>query len=453
MRVRGRSAHRRGTGRVQACNRLKASTERPARLKRSAPSDGWGSERALACLMLPDESQNGTWPRQRQRRRRVRVAHICTVDLSLRYLLANQMMYLQQSGFEVIGISAPGPHVQWLEAHGIRHLPVVMKRAITPIDDLGAVLDLARLMRRERLTIVHTHNPKPGLLGQLAARLAGVPIVVNTIHGFFFHETTPQLTRRFYVLLEQVAAACSDAILSQSSEDLETAVAERICGRRGIEHLGNGIDLARFNPADPGYDAGNARASLGIAPNDLVVGFVGRLVEEKGIRELWVAGRLLRARFHRLKLLIVGDPDHHKADSLTRRDAIAAGVEDICVFTGWRDDLPSLYRAMDVCVLPSHREGFPRTPMEASAMGVPVVATDIRGCREAVMPGVNGILVPTKDAAALASALERLLTDEAVRRELGAGGRLLAMQRFDERRVFAAVERRYRVLLERASQS
>ncbi len=378
---------------------------------------------------------------------RVRVAHVCTIDLSLRYLLGNQMQHLQRAGFDVIGISAPGPHVSWLEDHGLRHVPVEMKRAFTPTSDLGAVLDLARVMKREKLTIVHTHNAKPGLLGQLAARLAGVPIVVNTIHGFYFHEGTPLLKRRFYVLLEQLAASCSSDILSQSKEDLETAVAEHICDREDIEHLGNGIDVERFNPARVQGDRGKVRAALGLAADALVVGFVGRLVEEKGIRELWAALAGLRARFPTLKLMIVGETDTHKDDALGRDDAKAAGVDDLCVFTGWRDDLPGLYAAMDVCVLPSHREGFPRTPMEASAMGVPVVATDIRGCSEAVEAGVNGLLVPVKDPGALARALEQLLLDEGARRRLGAGGRALALARFDERRIFGTVERHYRELL------
>ncbi|MCC7073416.1 MAG: glycosyltransferase family 4 protein [Deltaproteobacteria bacterium] len=357
------------------------------------------------------------------------------------------MQHLQRAGFDVIGISAPGPHVPWLQAHGIRHVPVAMKRAFTPLHDLRAVLELARVMQREKLSIVHTHNAKTGLLGQLAARLAGVPIVVNTIHGFYFQDDTPALRRRFYVVLEQIAAACSDDILSQSKEDLETAVREHICSMDEIEHLGNGIDLARFDPSSPVVDRARVRASLGIASDALVVGFVGRLVEEKGVRELWAAVRELRARLPKLVLMIVGETDTHKGDALSQDDAKAVGIDDLCVFTGWRDDLPGMYTAMDVLALPSHREGFPRTLMEAAAMGVPVVATDIRGCREAVEPGRTGLLVPAKDAGALARALEGLLVDEGERQRLGTGGRALAQARFDERRIFATVEQHYHELL------
>jgi glycosyltransferase involved in cell wall biosynthesis len=375
-------------------------------------------------------------------KKNVRVAHVCTIDLSLRYLLGNQMKHLQGLGYDVIGISSPGPHVEWLESNGIRHVAVPMKRAFTPVDDLRAVVDLARVMQRERLTIVHTHNAKPGLLGQLAARLAGIPVVVNTIHGFYFQDNTPLLTRRFYVLMEQIASSCSSAILSQSFEDLETAVAEHICARDEIEHLGNGIDLTRFDPS-----ASDMRASLGIAQDDVVVGFVGRLVEEKGIRELWTAMKQLRATYPRIKLLIVGETDNHKGDAIKREDAQAYGVDDICIFTGWRDDLPGLYKSMDVFVLPSWREGFPRTPMEAAAMKRPVVVTDIRGCRDTVIDGVSGRLVPVRDAAALARALDDVLRSPERARSWGEAGRKLAEERFDERRVFEKVADTYARLL------
>jgi glycosyltransferase involved in cell wall biosynthesis len=382
----------------------------------------------------------------RDGRARVRVAHVCTIDLSLRYLLGNQMRHLQNAGYDVIGISTPGPHVAWLEDRGVRHVPVTMKRAFTPASDLRAVMELARVMQRERLTIVHTHNAKPGLLGQLAARMAGVPIVVNTIHGYYFQDDTPLLPRRFYLMMEQIAASCSDAILCQSREDLDIAVREHICARDDIEHLGNGIDITAFDPAK--HNRADARAALGLAADDLVVGFVGRLVAEKGIKELWGAIADVRKRHPRVKLLVIGETDEHKADALRREDARAYGVDDVCVFTGWRNDLPHLYAAMDVFALPSYREGFPRTPMEASAMGVPVIATDIRGCREAVNDGVNGVLVPMKSTTELARALDRLLSDAALRTRFSEGGVRLSRERFDERRIFAHVERTYARLLE-----
>ncbi len=118
----------------------------------------------------------------------IKVAHITTIDLSLRLLLLNQLTAIRQAGYDVVAISAPGPHVAHVEAAGIRHIPVHMTRTFSPLADLRSLRELVRILRRERFDIVHTHNPKPGLIGQLAARIAGAPIVVNTLHGFYFHD-------------------------------------------------------------------------------------------------------------------------------------------------------------------------------------------------------------------------------------------------------------------------
>src|SRR4051794_10698274 len=135
---------------------------------------------------------------------RVKAAHITTVDMSLHYLLLNQLHSIQQSGYEVIAISAPGPEAPIIEQAGIRHIAVPMTRNFTPLADLGSLLRLYGVMRRERFTIVHTHTPKAGLLGQLAARMAGVPIVINTLHGFYFHDHMAPAARRFYIQMERI---------------------------------------------------------------------------------------------------------------------------------------------------------------------------------------------------------------------------------------------------------
>src|SRR6266480_3246854 len=129
----------------------------------------------------------------------VKIAHVTTVDVSLRYLLLNQLQSLREAGYEVVGISAPGPEVAHLEAAGIRHIAVVMTRNLTPLADLVSFWRLYQIMRREHFSIVHTHTPKAGLLGQLAARLAGVPLVINTVHGFYLHSGMRPIARRIYL--------------------------------------------------------------------------------------------------------------------------------------------------------------------------------------------------------------------------------------------------------------
>lgn len=377
-----------------------------------------------------------------------RVAHVTTVDSSLRYLLLNQLKRIHGEGYEVCGISADGPDVATVEAEGIPHFAVPMTRRFTPLADLGALWALTRLMRRERFDVVHTHTPKAGLLGQLAARLSGVPVVVNTLHGFYFHEATKPLPRRFYVWMERIAARCSDVILSQNKEDIATAVSEGIAGPALLKWLGNGIDIVRFDRSRLSKDKLNAlRSEIGLRPDRPVVGFVGRLVEEKGILDLLEAATSVVAQVPGTELLIVGPYDDEKPDALRPDVAERYGLSEQCRFLGMRDDMPELYALMDVLVLPSYREGFPRAPMEASAMGVPAVVTDIRGCREAVEHGVNGLLFPVGDVDALARALVDILTDEPRRRRMGEAGRAMAEEHFDEQKVFERVLDEYARLL------
>jgi glycosyltransferase involved in cell wall biosynthesis len=368
--------------------------------------------------------------------------------MSIRYLLLNQLQSISAEGYKVVGMSTAGPDVATIEAAGIRHIAVPMTRSFTPLADLVSLWRLYRVMRRERFTIVHTHNPKPGLIGQSAARLARVPIVINTLHGFYFHDHTPPFWRRFYIFTEKIAAWCSDVILSQNQEDMVTAVQEGICPTEKIKHLGNGIDVERFHRARIQPEAlAQKRQELHLTAERPVVGFVGRLVAEKGILELLEAARLVLAQLPGLQFLIIGPIDKEKPDHLTPAVAEAYGVADACIFAGMRQDMPELYALMDLFVLPSHREGFPRSPMEASAMGVPCIVTDIRGCREAVEHEENGLLVPRQAPEALAQAIIALLTDREMARGMGERGRQMAEERFDERLVFAKVKGEYARLL------
>jgi glycosyltransferase involved in cell wall biosynthesis len=381
----------------------------------------------------------------------VKIAHVTTVGISLYGLLLNQMRSLREEGYEVVGISSPSRFAAALETAGVRHIAVPISRNITPVADLISLWRLWRVMRRERFAIVHTHTPKAGLLGQLAARLAGVPLVVNTIHGFYLHSGMNPVARRIYLLLEKLAAACSDRILSQNAEDIEIAVRERVCRREKFKFLGNGIDLTQFDP-----DAINTekveglREELSLKAGIPVVGFVGRLAaKRKGFADFLAAAQLISARIPDCRFLVVGESDRGKADAMEPSAAGIHGIADHCVFVGQRDgsELPLFYKLMDVLVLPSIFEGLPRVVMEASAMGVPAVVTDVKGNREAVLHGRNGLLVPLGDVPALAGAVVRLLTDKKLATRMGVNGRTMALERFDERATFETVKNEYRRLL------
>ncbi|MFZ0548132.1 MAG: glycosyltransferase family 4 protein [Candidatus Promineifilaceae bacterium] len=375
----------------------------------------------------------------------IKVVHVTTAAHSLRYLLLNQLLSIQKAGYDVSTISAPGVDVPVIEEAGINYIPVPMTRTMTPAADLLSLWRLYRVMRRERFTIVHTHNPKPGLLGQLAARMARVPIVINTLHGFYFHEHTPPFWRRFYITMEKIAARCSDVILSQNSEDIQTAVREGICSQDKIKPLGNGIDIGRFDRSRLSPEIlAQKRQELEIPEGVPVVGFVGRLVREKGILDLMEAAVQIRHQVPDVRFLLIGLIDREKPDVLTPEVAGEYGLSESSIFAGFRQDMPELYALMDLFVLPSHREGFPRSPMEASAMGVPCVVTDIRGCREAVEDGRNGYLVPLQTPQAITASVLDLLRNRDKACQMGQNGRQIAEERFDEQLVFARVKEEYR---------
>lgn len=371
------------------------------------------------------------------------VVHLTTSDMGVRYLLLDQLRYLEARGYDVSAISADGPHAAAVRAAGIPVRPVRLTRRISPLDDAIAFVQIVRVLRRLRPDLVHTHTPKASLLGQWAARAAGVRRRVHTIHGLYFPGHMRPGRRWFYAWLERLQMMPADLVLSQNSEDVETATRERLCDPQRIRFLGNGIDVERFHPRNRGArDA--TRAALGIGPDRLLVGMVGRLVREKGYLELFEAAAAVRAALPgQVTFVVVGGAEPGKADALTDGDIARWALGDELRLLGHRDDLPALIAAMDVLVLPSHREGFPRVLMEAAATGIPTVATAIRGCREAVVDDVTGILIPLRDPEALAAALLRLLRDPLLRDRFGVAARELALERFDQQRIFERVAAAY----------
>jgi glycosyltransferase involved in cell wall biosynthesis len=364
--------------------------------------------------------------------------------LTLRFLLREQLQAFAAFGFRVVGVSAPGAWVPELARCGIAHEAVrSLYRRWAPGSDLRALTELVAIFRRVRPAIVHTHTPKAGVLGRLAARLAGVPVVVNTVHGF--HVGSGAVQRRLSLWAERLAARCSDFELCQSREDLEALRAMGILRPERSGYLGNGVDLHTFAPAV--VDRVRVRERLGIAPGAVVIGTVGRLVWEKGYREFFAMAETMARRTPAPVVLAVGPQEPAKDDAVP-----AALVDDLARrgvvrFLGLRTDMPAVYAAMDIFVLASYREGFPRSAVEAAAMGLPLVLTDIRGCREVVRDGVNGFLVPPGDRAALCARVERLMADPALRAAFGQESRRRAVAEFDERRVIETTLAVYRRLL------
>jgi glycosyltransferase involved in cell wall biosynthesis len=357
--------------------------------------------------------------------------------MSLDWLLGPQLQAFAAAGYEVIGVSAPGPHVANLAELGVRFEPLPeLTRSTSVVADARAFVALVQLLRRLRPDILHTHNPKPGILGRIAGRVARVPLIVNTQHGLYAQPDDRRRRRWPVYAAERVAAAFGHVELVQNPEDVATLVERLRVPARKVRLLGNGIDLQRFDPAAvPEGARAKLRAEWGVDDDAVVYGTVGRLVHEKGLVELIDAAHRVRTAGVPARLVVIGPADTDKADALDAA-AVARAAADGVVFTGSRTDMPECYAALDVFVTASWREGFPRGAMEAAAMGLPTVASDIRGNRQVVDP-TTGVLVPVRDAAALAGAITALVLDPARRKAMGTAARAKAHSEFDQAQVIA----------------
>jgi glycosyltransferase involved in cell wall biosynthesis len=312
---------------------------------------------------------------------------------------------------------------------------------------------LVRLIRRERYDFVHVHTPIAAALGRLAAKLSGVnPVVLYTAHGFYFHDRMRPWLRRVLIWQERLfGRLCTDLLFTVSAEDRETALHERIMDAENTHCLFSlGVDLERFDLSSP-LDL--RRAQIGVADGDVVVAYVGRLVREKGVLDLIEAIALVRESVPSIRLVVIGDTlpsDRGRGVQKEIRNLIAAqGLEKNVIFLGFRGDVPSLLRLVDVFALPSYREGMPLTILEAMAAAKPVVATKIRGCREEVIDGVTGLLVEPGDVQGLAATLRTLALAPERARAMGQAGRERAESAFDRRRVLTEEVDAYRRLAEK----
>jgi glycosyltransferase involved in cell wall biosynthesis/ribosomal protein S18 acetylase RimI-like enzyme len=369
---------------------------------------------------------------------------VTTADLSLRFLVLEELRRLRSEGYSVTTVSAPGPWVAAVEGEGFRHIPWrSATRRWDPAADVRAFRELLAILRREAFDLVHTHTPKAGVLGRLAAAAAGVPCVVNTVHGFYARPEDRLAKRALVLGAERLAARFSSVELFQNASDLDWARRLRLAEPGRLAEIGNGVDLDVFDPACVTAERrAELRAELGADDETVVVGSVCRLVAEKGVRELVAVARSLRAEG--VRVVIVGGAEPDKADAVRAHELDGVHV------TGMREDVRDLLAAMDVFVLASRREGLPRAVMEAAAMGKPLVLTDIRGCRELADDGVEALFVPPRDPARLTDAVRRLARDRSLRDRLGAAARARALARFDHRRVLDALVGEYGAVLARA---
>ncbi|MGC4121296.1 MAG: glycosyltransferase family 4 protein [Myxococcales bacterium] len=373
-----------------------------------------------------------------------RLLHVTTVPSTLTFL-TGQAAFLRPRGFEVLAVSSPGDELERFgAAEGVTCFAVPMARRISPFEDLVALARLFKLFRRLKPDIVDAHTPKAGLLGILAAWLAGVPVRVYHLHGLRFL-TVHGLRRHLLVAAERVAGGLATQVLCVSRSYAELTSRYRLAPDRkvGVLLAGsiNGVDTRAFRPPGSREERRAARRALGVPEDARVVGFVGRLARDKGIVELAEAWQRLREELPDAHLVLVGP--YEEGDPVPQPVLTQLLSDPRVTMAGLRADAARCYQAFDVLALPTYREGLGMASLEAAATAVPVVSTRVPGCTDAIVDGVTGTLVPPRDERELARALRAYLEDPALRRRHGAAARRRVVQEFGQQRIWEALHHEY----------
>jgi glycosyltransferase involved in cell wall biosynthesis len=383
-------------------------------------------------------------------RRTIRIAQVTTVPESLGFF-DHHIDYWKARGFEIHLVSSPGEYgIRLADKKRILFHSIQLSRTITPVADLRSLAKLCELLRHIRPDIVHSHTPKAGFLGTMAARIAGVPIVFLSLFGL------PQMTLRgpkrvLLDLLTRTSCRMADRTWIDSPSMKEYIISRRLCRVKKAMTVGagsvNGVDaIGTFSPEKRGpRDRTDIRAKLGIPEDSLVLGYVGRIVRDKGMHELAEAWRILKAGQPKLRLLIVGGME--AKDPILPEDKILFESDKDVSVPGICTDIPAYMAAMDIFVMPSYREGFGMTNIEAAAMRLPVVSTAIPGCVDSVKNGITGTLVPPRDSNSLAAAIRAYIADPGLREAHGLAGRERVLRDFRPVEIWQGLYEEYRQML------
>ena len=379
------------------------------------------------------------------------VAIVSNSDTNIYRFRAPIMRKLLEGGVRVYAVAPPGRFVTDIESMGVDFVPWNLnRRSLNPFSELRSLVDLVMIYRRLRPDMAQHFTVKPNVYGAIAARIAGVPLVFGGVTGlgtaFASGGTLRPALRSSVRLLYRLATALSNRMTFQTEHDASLLYGESGAKKALVIRGGSSVDLATYNrDSVPQTDRDRIKDELGIAPGDLVVTMASRLLYDKGVSEYVKASRALNSRRSNMRFVLAGERDPGNRDSVTSHDLEKWADEGSILYVGYRDDMPALLATSDIVVLPTYYpEGIPRVLIEAAAMSTPIVSTTIPGVAEIVEDGVNGSLVPPRDADALAAAIEGLLDNPQLRSEYGAAGRRKAELKYDDRQVAQAYVEEYK---------
>ena len=384
-----------------------------------------------------------------------KLIRITTVPLSLKVLLKGQLRFMASNGFDVKGVSSEGEELREVhENEGIAVEAITMSRKITPFQDLKSLWEMWNFLRKEKPQIVHTHTPKAGIIGMLAARLAGVPHRLHTVAGLPLMEATGT-KRKILNFVEKLTYSSATRVYPNSKGLYDFILQNNFTQSNKLKIIANGssngIDTAFFSPDQvTEIERVTLREKLNIQPDDFVFVFVGRIVSDKGINELIKAFSELQIVENKpagIKLLLVGGLEND-LDPLNPETLAEINQNKDIISVGFQQDVRSFFAIADALVFPSYREGFPNVVMQAGAMGLPSIVSDINGCNEIIIEGENGLIIPSKNVEKLKEKMLTLAKDKNLYTKLKGNSRRMIENRYEQSVVWHALLEEYEGLLQ-----
>lgn len=373
-----------------------------------------------------------------------KLIRVTTADISLDRLLKGQLRFLNQY-FEIIGVASDTGILKEVgDREGIRVIDIPMHREISIVNDVISLWKLYRFFRKEAPYIVHANTPKGSLLSMIAAWMARIPNRIYLVTGLRYQGASG-LFKALLRTMERISCRFATVVIPEGQGVKNTLISDIICKRpSNVLHYGNinGIDIEYFSVDTIKESKGEIRQKMGIMDNDFVFIFIGRIVRDKGMCELVEALRRFDAN---VKLLLVGNFEP-KLDPLPEDVANFLQNDNRVVYVGWQEDVRPYLKAADILVCPSYREGFPNVPIQAGAMGLPSIVTDINGCNEIVINEDNGIIIQPRDANSLYEKMNWLLNNPEEVKKMSDNARKLITSRYDQRDVWQALLNMYESL-------
>ena len=385
-----------------------------------------------------------------------KLIRITTVPLSLKVLLKGQLRFMASNGFDVKGVSSEGEELREVhENEGIAVEAITMSRKITPFQDLKSLWEMWNFLIKEKPQIVHTHTPKAGIIGMLAARLAGVPHRLHTVAGLPLMEATG-VKRKILNFVEKLTYSSATRVYPNSKGLYDFILQNNFTQSNKLKIIANGssngIDTTFFSPAQvTETERVTLREKLNIQPDNFVFVFVGRIVSDKGINEMIKAFSELQAAENNepagIKLLLVGGLEND-LDPLNPETLAEINQNKDIISVGFQQDVRSFFAIADALVFPSYREGFPNVVMQAGAMGLPSIVSDINGCNEIIIEGENGLIIPSKNVEKLKEKMLTLAKDKNLYTKLKGNSRRMIENRYEQSVVWNALLEEYEGLLQ-----